>query len=301
MTSRWPDLVALELLAAVADQGSIGAAARTLRIAQPNASRNLAALEAQLGVRLLVRHPRGARLTPEGQRILQAARQVLTAADALMTEAAATNEQLSGHLDVAASQTIAEQLLPAWLAAAHAARPGLEVRLKVCNSEEVFDLVEAGRYELGFVETPEVRPGLRSAVVGRDELVVVVPPSHPWTSGGPITAAELAATRLVLREPGSGGRATLDAALRGEGPARAALELGSNAAVREGVLAGAGPGVISELAALSDPRLVVVPTAGMLLGRELRAVWRGRPTAAASWLVRLAEGAARRQIRSPGT
>lgn len=289
MTKHWPDLGSLELLAAVADHGSIGAAARSLEIAQPNASRDLAALEAQLGVRLLIRHPRGARLTEQGERIAEMGRAVLAAADALLTEAAATNANLNAHLNVAASQTIAEQLLPRWLAKTHAVRPGLEVRLKVCNSEDVFNLVEAGRFELGFVESPHIRHGLRATVVAHDRLVVIVAPTHPWATRSSISLEELAEARLVVREQGSGGRATLDAALADLNPSRPALELGSNAAVREGVLAGAGPGVISELGAGAESRLVAIPIDSKAVRLELRAVWRARLAAASRWLVRLAQ------------
>ena len=107
----------------------------------------------------------------------------------------------------------------------------------------------------------------------------MVPAGHPWARRRrPLTAAELAATPLVVREPGSGTRETVEAALRRAGAAavKPLLELGSASAVRNAVIAGAGPAVISELDVVREVagrRLVPVAVAGVELGRVLRAVW----------------------------
>src|SRR5699024_8558870 len=72
-----------------------------------------------------------------------------------------------------------------------------------------------GACEVGFVESPTVPRGLHSTTVAVDRLVVTVPPTHPWSRRRtPLSVAELAATPLVVREPGSGTRTTLDLALR---------------------------------------------------------------------------------------
>lgn len=297
----WPDLAVLELLVAVAEHGGLGAAARSVGMAQPNASRALARLEGELGLDLVTRHPRGSRLTAEGAAVADWARRVLDDARDLMTASAALRADRATHLDVAASLTVAEYLAPAWLARLRRARPELEVQLRVANSSEVFGLVSTGVCELGFVETPEVPAGLRSVTVATDRLVVVVAPDHPWARrrSAP-TPAELAATPLVVREGGSGTRATLAAALAGLGidEARLAppsLELGSNAAVRASVAAGAGPAVLSELAVsawVAHGELVEVPVAGLELRRRLRAVRRAgtTPSEAAAELAAIARG-----------
>jgi DNA-binding transcriptional LysR family regulator len=100
----------------------------------------------------------------------------------------------------------------------------------------------------------------------------------------------------VVREAGSGTRTTLETALTGLDPVPPTLELGSNAAVRVSVAAGAGPAVLSELVvepAIRSGELVEVPTSGIRLDRTLRAVWRGRGPVhgAAGDLVLIARGA----------
>ncbi|MGX5696009.1 LysR family transcriptional regulator [Agromyces soli] len=300
----WPDLAVLELLVAIAEHGGLGAAARAVGMAQPNASRAVARLEGELGLDLVTRHPRGSRLTPEGAAVADWARRVLDEARELMTASAALRADRATHLDVAASLTVAEYLAPAWLARLRRARPELEVQLRVANSTEVFALVSSGACELGFVETPEVPKGLRSVTVATDRLVVVVAPDHPWARRRrPPSPAELAATPLVVREGGSGTRATLANALVGLGIdaselASPSLELGSNAAVRASVAAGAGPAVLSELAVsawIAHGELVEVPIEGLGLQRRLRAVRRTgtTPSEAAAELVAIARGGRR--------
>jgi len=300
---RWPDLAVLELLVAVAEHGGLGAAARAVGMAQPNASRAITRLEADLGLDLVARHPRGSRLTPEGTAVADWARRVLDDARELMTASAALRADRAAHLDVAASLTVAEYLAPAWLARLRRARPELEVQLRVANSAEVFALVASGACELGFVETPRVPAGLRSVTVADDRLVVVVAPDHPWARRRRLTPAELAATPLVVREGGSGTRATLAAALDRLGIpehelAAPSLELGSNAAVRVSAAAGAGPAVLSELAVagwIARGDLVEVPVDGLELRRRLRAVRRAtaRPGEAAAELVAIARRSSR--------
>jgi DNA-binding transcriptional LysR family regulator len=196
------------------------------------------------------------------------------------------------RLRVSSSSTIAEQLLPAWLASFRAAaeRPGgfpgpaPDVVLTAVNTEMVIAHVTEGAADLGFIEGPRRPRGLRSRVIGHDRLLVVVAPGHPWTRRrGGIGAAELAGTPLVSREGGSGTRDTLAVALAaalgpGSVQAPAALSLSTTAAVRAGVLASAAPAVISELAVADDlatGRLVEIQAPGLDLRRTLRVIWAG--------------------------
>lgn len=275
--SRWPDLAALEVLVAVADHGSLGAAARAAGMAQPNATRSISRLERQLGTALVVRTARGSSLTPAGAVLVDLARKTLEAAGAMRDAAATLGKESTTTLSVAASQTIAEHLLPAWLAALRAAQPQASVSVHVHNSHDVVDDVRAGRAAIGFVEDPSVPGDMHHVTVARDDMVLVVAPHHVWAARTkPVNADELASTPLITREAGSGTRVALDRAL---GSAiEPYLELPSNAAVRVSVASGAAPAVLSRLAvadALAAGTLVTVPLA-MKLRRPLRAVWTGR-------------------------
>ncbi|GCD38945.1 transcriptional regulator [Streptomyces chrestomyceticus JCM 4735] len=278
LSHRVPDLGALELLLAVARLGSLGRAARERGISQPAASSRLRSMERQLGVALVERSPRGSRLTDAGALVTDWARQVVEAAEAFDAGAQALRGRRDSRLRVAASMTIAEYLLPGWLIALRAQRPDTAVSLLAGNSAAVAERLLAGEADLGFVEGLDVPAGLDGAVIGHDRLVVVAAPAHPWARRRTeLTAAELAATPLILRERGSGTRQVLDAALAGHGGLAAPLlELASTTAVKAAAVSGAGPSVLSELAVgeeLAARRLVEVPVLGTPFGRELRAVW----------------------------
>ncbi|MBL1085269.1 LysR family transcriptional regulator [Streptomyces actinomycinicus] len=294
LAHRVPDLAALELLLAVARLGSLGAAAREVGITQPAASSRIRSMERQLGVALVDRSPRGSRLTDAGALVTDWARRVVEAAAAFDVGAQALRDRRDSRLRVAASMTIAEYLLPGWLLALHAERPDTAVSLLAGNSAKVAELLLAGEADLGFVEGLSVPAGLDSAVIARDRLIVVTAPGHPWARRRrPVTADELSATPLILRERGSGTRQVLDAALGGL--ARPLIELSSTTAVKASAVSGAGPSVLSELAVgeeLAMRRLVSIPVEGVTLGRDLRAVWPTghRPTGPARELLSLTRG-----------
>jgi molybdate transport repressor ModE-like protein len=279
-----PALEDLLLLLAVEEHGGVGAAARELGMAQPNASRALHRMERQLGLQLLKRTTTGSTLTPEGALVADWSRRVVNAYSDLRAGVAAISGPQTGPVRVAASQTIAEELLPRWLASLRREYPGIDVHLTVANSEQVGRALNDGGV-LGFVESPQLPSTLqvpvRSRRVASDRLVVVVSPDHDWARRTrPVGLAELAATALVVREPGSGTRVSFEQAMDGFELADPALELASNSAVRIAVAAGAAPAVLSELAvrhavAAGDLRAVMV--ADFIVERPLQAVWARSP------------------------
>ncbi|MGI8880368.1 MAG: LysR family transcriptional regulator [Jatrophihabitans sp.] len=285
-----PDLSALEVLVAVAHAGSLNAAAAELGRTQQAVSARIASIESQTGVSLVFRSPRGSSLTPAGVVVAEWAARLLDGAAELDAGLASLRHDRRVRLRVAASLTIAEQLLPGWLVSfsTTARRLGAhptDVTLTAANSDTVAADVRAGAADLGFVEGPNAPRGVRNRVIGNDRLVLVVPPSHPWASRrSPVTPARLAGTALVTRELGSGTREALAVALRAAIDADAAaptLELSTTAAVRAAVLAGAGPAVLSNLVVADDlaaGRLRVVAVAEVDLTRSLRAVWMGART-----------------------
>jgi molybdate transport repressor ModE-like protein len=281
--SHVPELRALELLVVVARTGSLSAAAAELGITQQAASSRIRTAETLVGAPLLTRTRRGSALTQTGDLVVHWATRVVDAAEQLDAGIAALRQDRRAQLTIAASLTVAEYLLPGWLVAfrAHQATLGVartEFTMTAANSERVVDLVASEAADLGFVEGPEPPSGLRHRLIGVDELVVVVGPTHPWAqrSSRRVRAATLASTPLVVREAGSGTRTVLERALRDLPVAPPALELPSTAAVRAAVAAGAGPAALSEHAVRDDiasGRLTPISVAGLDLSRRLHAVW----------------------------
>lgn len=278
MTRRWPEITVLELLVGIDDHGSLSAASRIAGMAQPNASRAIKQLERQFEMSLVQRRPTGSTLTPQGTVIAHWARKVLADALQLLDVAEGLRTERAAELTVSASNTVAEHLIPGWLGQFRSLNPDVTIHLQVRNSTQVIEGVLDGTCDVGFVESPTVPRTLHSLTVARDRLVVVVHPNHLWARRRkPLTVAELATTPLVVREPGSGTRTTLDLALQDYTRAAPLLELGSAAAIRTSVLAGVGPAVLSTLAVSEQVRsgeLRVIEVAGLDLDRVLRAVWK---------------------------
>jgi DNA-binding transcriptional LysR family regulator len=279
MTSGLPDLDDLLLLVRVARTDSIGAAALEHGLSQPSASRRLSALERRLGSTLLARSRRGSVLTARGRVVVDWAETLLAAAEDFARSVETLRRGRSATVRVAVSMTIAEHLAPHWLTALHHLHPDLQVALMVHNSSEAVDLVTAGKAELGFIETPRLPRDLRRRRVGRDRLVVAVAPGHAWARRRtPLTPDELAHSFLLVREPGSGTRETLDDALAGRGLTLTdEMVMGSNSALRSAAVSGLGPVVLSDLALDPDiraGRLAEVETVDLSFQRPLTAIWR---------------------------
>lgn len=294
-----PDLPALDLLVSVAELGSLGRAAGAHQISQPSASARLARLERQCGIALLVRSPRGSTLTPAGEAVVAWARRVVEAAGVLTDGVLALRADCGARLRIAASLTVAEYLMPAWLLGVRRANPGLDVAVTVENSHHVCDRVRAGGADVGFIESPVAPADLSVAAIGADRLALVVAPDYPLAARAQdgVRARELLDQPVLLREPGSGTRDTFIAAL---GTALGqhhphlphATELGSTTTIVATARAGGGIGVVSRRAVANDideGRLVELAMPELELSRTLHAVWLGnRPTGLAFELITIA-------------
>ncbi|WP_163510789.1 LysR family transcriptional regulator [Fodinicola acaciae] len=286
---RVSDLTSFDLLLSVARLGSIGRAAAAHQMSQPAASARLRQLERQLGARLLERQARGTQLTTVGEVVAGWAQPVVDRAADLEAGIAALRRDRATQLRIAASLTVAEYLLPGWLIALRTADPETVTTLSCGNSAEVAVQVLGGQADIGFVEGPAVPAGVEAREVARDELAVVVAPSHPWARRRRVRPAELAATPLLSREAGSGTREAWERAVRAQVDIELAapmLEMSSTTAIKAAAIGGIGPAVLSVRAVaaeLAAGTLVRLSAPGLDLTRRLRAIWpAGQPVRGAA-------------------
>lgn len=268
----------LQVLCALAMSGSLKSAGDALGVSQQAASARMRHLEESLHLVLCDRSATGTRLTENGEVVAGWAGDVLSALNRLMEGASSLGAAESHTLTVMASLTIAEYLLPRWLTRLRARDLHSQVHVSAVNSARVIDGVRRGEAQLGFIETPAPATGLRTRRIASDELVVVAAADHPWARRSAITARELAATPLVVRERGSGTRDAMERALgdRGVLVGEPAAELPTSAAIRTAVIQGLAPAVLSVLTVREDIQygyLVRVPLEDVRIVRELRAVW----------------------------
>jgi len=249
----------LRIFVAVAEREHVTRAASFLKLTQPAVSAAIGSLETHCGVPLFNRVGRRIELSAEGHLFYEEARAVLARAASAEQVLADLSGLKRGRLGIEASQTIASYWLPARLVAFRQAFPFIELSLLVGNTSRVAKAVSEGTAELGFVEGKVDDPALDSLVIGRDRLVVVVAPSHPWAKISSLEPQKLLEAQWVLREPGSGTRSEFESALAQYGIAiehlKTALELPSNEAKCAAVEAGAGATAVSELVAAAGLRL----------------------------------------------
>jgi DNA-binding transcriptional LysR family regulator len=209
-----PDLNELRGFCVAADLGSLGRAAVRLHVSQPSLSKRLASLEVKVGARLLERSSRGVALTPAGRRLYDQARPLLQMADQV-TEVMVGIRHVGAVVRLAASHSATEAFVAAMLAGPGDERP-LAVELVSANSMVVRAMVADGRADVGVAASrPETtpNPGVRQSALVDDAIVCAVPPGHPWAGRRSVTGAEFAATPMVVRDPSSNARWTVDAVL----------------------------------------------------------------------------------------
>lgn len=270
----------LEVFVTLVEQRSFTAAARHMGLSQSTVSGHISELEQRLGLRLVERDRSGVEPTAAGRVLLPPCREALRAERSARMAADELAGLMRGVLVVGGSTIPAAYLLPAWLAAFREQHPEVALKVRSGDSREVIGFVVSGEVDVGIVGVQAVERGLTSTPVGRDELVLIVPPGHALAKVAQVSLAALGKEPMVLREEGSGTREAALAALRSAGLAtdvRVALEVGSTEAVKAAVRAGLGVSLVSSLAVADDvenARLKVVAVQGLSIKRQFFLVTR---------------------------
>ncbi len=243
----------LALFHAVAQAGGISRGAEMARVSQPAVSKQIAELEAALGVNLLERLPRGCRLTEAGTLLADYARRWLSVESEAERAIAEYRSLKRGRLAVGASLTIGGYLLPEAVAEFHRRHPEIELQLEIANTRQIQRALTDGAIEVGLTEGPLEGEGLESSVFFQDELVAIAPARHPLLKQKNVTLRELCREPFILREAGSGTRAVVERALRRKGLAvKPVLSLASPEAIKNAVRAGLGIAILSRLIIRSE-------------------------------------------------
>ena len=269
----------LRALVTVADAGSVREAARRLTVTESAVSAALSALAREVRVPLVERDGRGLRLTAPGRAYAGYARAILGLHEEGLAAARGDRDPERGRVRVAATATAGEYLLPATLAKFLDRYPAVDLRLEVGSSERLWALFGAHEADLVIGGRP---PGHVTDAVTRatkpNTLVVVVAPGQAATF-------DIARTRWLQREAGSGTRAAAEALLGDLDADPPRLTLGSGGAVVACAAAGLGATLVSR-DAITEGKLVEVAVPGTPLRRPWHAVTHAREPGATALLVR---------------
>jgi len=189
----------LRALETIVTEGSFLAAARRLDLSQSSLSHAIAALEGELGARLLDRGRHGARPTDAGQRVLPYARQVLSSLDAIRSETNNSTGLLSGRVRVGSIPSAAVAFLPKVIARITRAHPNVEIVLLEEPSQSMQLLEEWLRtqtIDVALVQLPAV--DMRTTTLMRDELCAIIPSSSPLSKRRQLSIRDLANEPFVM-------------------------------------------------------------------------------------------------------
>jgi DNA-binding transcriptional LysR family regulator len=171
----------LHTFVAVAQQGTLGRAAETLKLSQPALSKTLNELEQLTGTRLLDRGRLGAQLTLVGEQFLTHAIRVL---DALNTAGQSLNyqpEQNNAVIRIGALPTAALGILPEVIGQVHKQQPDLNLQVATTNNPMLLAGLKSGELDVGIgrMSDPEMMSGLTYEMLFLESLKLVVRPDHP--------------------------------------------------------------------------------------------------------------------------
>lgn len=239
----------LRTFLALAATGSVRVAAERLFVTQPAVSAALASLQQEVGVALVEREGRGLRLTSAGEAFADYARRALGLLDEGIAAAVTAADPERGRLRLAAVTSAGERLAPSLLAGFVARHPGVDVSLEVGNRRRVWDLLTHHEADLAIGGRP---PATAATLATRPHQLVVVAARPAGTSPPArrrvtrkVPLAELARATWLLREPGSGTRASAEELLGQLDIEPRVLTLGSNGAIVESVRIGLGVTLVS--------------------------------------------------------
>jgi len=277
-------------LLAVAEAGTISAAARQLNLSPPAVSLQLRELEKAAGVALLERRAQRLQPTEAGREVLRTAARVERALLECNEVLDALGGGDSGRVAVGVLST-ARYFAPQVLAAFTRRHPGVKLQLAVGNRETTLAALEGLELDLAITGRLPEQLDVRAQCIGEHPQIVIAAADHPLAPRRKIPLAALRGETFLLREAGSGTRSVADGVIAEAGiDAAAGIEFGSNETIKQAVMAGMGIAVISGhtvAAEIADGRLCALDVQGLPIIRQWFVVKHARkqlpPSAQALW------------------
>ena len=265
-------LTQLRTLEAVAETGSLAAAAEALHMTPPALTARLKGLEAEVGMPLFDRTGAGLKLNAAGEIARDLARHVDRAMREFVETMGAVRSGSGGRLSVGVVST-AKYFAPRLIAAFVESNPGLDLRFRIGNRDETMAALKSGEVEIALAGRPPADLAVAKAPIGPHPYVMIAPPDHRLACAGRVARADLAGESFLFRESGSGTRSLFEYLLGDMQvrPSRAGMELGSNETIKQAVMAGLGIALISAhtiAAEIAERRLVVLDVEGLPIIRQ---------------------------------
>lgn len=192
------DLKQLEYLVAVAEEENIGRAALRLHISQPPLSRQIQAIEQEVGTPLFVRTPKGVELTEAGRSAVQDARNILTLVDQMVERTRLVGRGLAGRIDVGLFGSTVFGAVPTILERFRQQRPDVQVVLHSMDRLGQLEALRHRRIAVAFNRFVQPEPGIAIERVRNERLMVACREDHPLAALDAIPFEKLAGEPLIL-------------------------------------------------------------------------------------------------------
>jgi DNA-binding transcriptional LysR family regulator len=188
----------LRYFIAIAEERSFTGAAERLWVAQPGLSTQMRRLEAELGVQLFERHPRGVKPTPAGEMFLERARVAVAAADVALATGRDLETGMIGTLRLGLAAGAGWPLASELLLQFGQERPGVELTVVEAYGGALWRDLRAGRLDALIAPTGHGSPDLRTLELGPQDWVVLVGTGHPLAGIGSMDAEDLQGERIAV-------------------------------------------------------------------------------------------------------
>lgn len=265
------DIKQLRALVTVAEVGSVTRAAALLHLVQPAVTRQIRALEHELGVPLFERTRQGMRPTEAGTIMVDKARRALGELERARAEVQPVPGAVTGIVTVGLLDSTSDLLAEPLASGVARDHPGVELRLVTAYSGHLQQWLDDGELDLSLLYDLDSTPSLNARPLLRERLWAVAPPTEQLSAGTPVPLAEVARHPLVLPTPGHGLRSLIDgAAARAGVSLTVAVQSNAMRVQKRLVLAGHGWTVLPGVGISEDVAAGVVSAAPLCEP----AVWR---------------------------
>lgn len=257
----------------VARLGNFTRASEHLHLAQPSLSRQIAALEQDLGAELFLRARGGSSLTSAGESLLPLARRMLADADSVRRELDELAGLRRGRVRLGATPTLCISLVAEVLGAFHTAHPAIELHLSEHGSRRLLDQLAGGELDLAIVTSSETAPAdrfLLSPLLEEELVVISSAASPPVTTEASIALAAVGRLPQIVFSPTYDLRSATDAAFRAQGlTPEVVLEGAEMDAVLRFVERGLGVAIVPAMVLIDRPGLRGIRLRGATLTRTI--------------------------------
>jgi len=252
------DLWHLIVFTKVVEQKSFSKAGNSLRLSQPTVSSHIRDLEAHFNCRLIDRLAKEAVPTQAGRILFRYAARLAALKDEMETALAQFHGKVKGRLLIGGSTIPGTYLLPRVIGAFSAIHPQVTVSLKIGDTMQIVGDIQEGILALGAVGAKVKDRRIFQEILLGDEMVLVVFPEHPWANKARIRLSALRSEPFIMREEGSGTRASIEESLMKNGiriqDLKVVAEMGSTEAIRQGIKGRMGISILSKIAVEEDLR-----------------------------------------------